>query len=102
MCNFEQDAWCRTGHGAIPFPKDCRFGATPMPEFKPVSSPQIAAIKRPGCARCRQDRMLLSKLEPGPSGFDTRTFECQKCGHRTIVVSDDPMTSDACGWLASE
>jgi hypothetical protein len=73
-----------------------------MPEFKPVSSPKIAAIRRPGCARCRQNRMLLSKLESGPSGFGIGTFECQKCGHRTTVVSDDPMTSDACGWLASE
>jgi hypothetical protein len=47
--------------------------------------------------------MLLSKLETGPSGFDRRTFECQKCGRvETTVVSRDPMTSDARGWLASE
>jgi hypothetical protein len=47
--------------------------------------------------------MLLSKLEAGPSGFDHRTFECQKCGrvHR-VAVSRDPMTSDLLGWLASE
>jgi hypothetical protein len=47
--------------------------------------------------------MLLSKLESGPSGFDHRTFECQKCGRvQTMVVSNDPMTSEARGWLAGE
>jgi hypothetical protein len=47
--------------------------------------------------------MLLSKLEAGPSGFDYRTFECQKCGRvETTVVSSDPMRSDVCGWLAGE
>jgi hypothetical protein len=47
--------------------------------------------------------MLLSKLEAGSSGFDYRTFECQKCGRiETAVVSSDPMTSDVQGWLASE
>jgi hypothetical protein len=47
--------------------------------------------------------MLLSKLESGPAGFDYRTFECQKCGRlQTTVVSSDPMTSGARGWLAGE
>jgi hypothetical protein len=47
--------------------------------------------------------MLLSKLEAGPSGFDYRTFECQKCGRiHTVVVSNDPMTSDMLGWLVGE
>jgi hypothetical protein len=47
--------------------------------------------------------MLLSKLEAGPVGFGYRTFECQKCGRvETTVVSDDPMASDALGWLAGE
>jgi hypothetical protein len=47
--------------------------------------------------------MLLSKLEAGSSGSDYRTFECQRCGriHR-VVVSNDPLTSDMVGWLASE
>jgi predicted RNA-binding Zn-ribbon protein involved in translation (DUF1610 family) len=74
-----------------------------MPEFKPVASPQITAIERPGCPNCGQHRMLLSKLASGPSRFGARTFECQKCGHvSTTAVSDDPMTSEVCGWLASE
>jgi len=74
-----------------------------MPEFQPVSSADISAIERPRCPTCRQNRMLLSKLEAGPSGFDCRTFECQKCGRvETAVISSDPMTSDIKGWLAGE
>jgi hypothetical protein len=74
-----------------------------MPELQPVSSAHISAIERPRCPRCRQNRMLLSKLKPGPSGFDYRTFECQKCGRvETTAVSNDPMTSEMWGWVASE
>ena len=74
-----------------------------MPEYQPVSSAHISAIERPRCPNCRQNRMLLSKLEKGPAGFDYRSFECQKCGRvETTVVESDPMTSDALGWLASE
>ena len=74
-----------------------------MPEYQPVSSAHISAIERPRCSNCRQNRMLLSKLEAGPAGFDYRSFECQKCGRvETTVVASDPMTSDALGWLASE
>jgi hypothetical protein len=47
--------------------------------------------------------MLLSKVETGPSGFDRRTFECQKCGHvHTLVISSDPMESGVSGWLSGE
>ena len=61
------------------------------------------AIARPGCPNCPQNRMLLAKLEAGPAGTASRTFECQKCGQiRTIVVSTDPMQSDVLGWIASE
>lgn len=74
-----------------------------MPEFQPVSSPHVLAIARPGCPNCQENRMLLAKLEAGPAGSAKRTFECQRCGHTsTIVVSTDPMKSDALGWLASE
>jgi hypothetical protein len=73
-----------------------------MPEFQPVSSAATAAIARPRCRNCQQNRMLLSKLETGLSGFDRRAFVCQKCGRvETAVVSRDPMKS-ARGWLASE
>lgn len=74
-----------------------------MPEFEPVSSPLVAAILRPGCPKCREHHMLLSKLEPGPSGCVSRSFECQRCGHVvTTLVSGDPLTSKALGWIASE
>jgi hypothetical protein len=86
-----------------------RFGNVPfnagyvMPEHQPVSSARIAAIERPGCAKCNHHRMLLAKLEPGPPGFEYRTFECQKCGGlHTTVVASDPMTSETRGWLAGE
>jgi phage FluMu protein Com len=74
-----------------------------MPEYQPVSSAHISAIMRPHCPKCRQNRMLLSKLEAGPAGFDYRTFECQKCGRiETRVAESDPMSSEALRWLASE
>jgi DNA-directed RNA polymerase subunit M/transcription elongation factor TFIIS len=74
-----------------------------MPEFQPVSSAHISAIERPRCPTCQQNRMLLSKIEAGSSGFGHRTFECQKCGRvETTIVSSDPMTSDTIRWLASE
>jgi hypothetical protein len=74
-----------------------------MPEYQPVSPAHLSAIERPRCPRCQQNRMLLSKLETGSSGFDHRTFECQKCGRtETTVVSHDPMASNARGWLSGE
>jgi hypothetical protein len=74
-----------------------------MPQYRPAFPAQISAIERPCCPKCQQDRMLLSKLEAGPSGFDYRTFECRRCGCvETVVISSDPMTSDMRGWLAGE
>jgi hypothetical protein len=74
-----------------------------MPEFQPVAAAHVAAIKRPGCPMCQQNRMLLSKLEAGPSGFDRGTFECQKCGLVQIMpVSRDPIISPVRRWLAGE
>jgi hypothetical protein len=74
-----------------------------MPEYQPVSSAGVSAIERPRCPSCQQNRMLLSKLEARPAGFDRRTFECQKCGRvQATIVSSDPMTSDVRGWLAGE
>jgi hypothetical protein len=74
-----------------------------MPEYQPVASAQLSALERPRCPTCNQNRMLLSKLETGVSGFDYRTFECQKCGRvQTVTVSGDPMESGIQGWLAGE
>jgi hypothetical protein len=72
-----------------------------MPEYQPVCPAHLSAIERPRCPKCDQNRMLLSKLEAGMSGFDYRTFECQKCGRVEImIVSSDPMQAGVHGWLA--
>jgi hypothetical protein len=74
-----------------------------MPEFQAVSPSELSAIERPRCPRCHQQRMLLSKIEAGPSSFDYRTFECQNCGRiRTMIISSDPMESNVRGWLVTE
>ncbi len=74
-----------------------------MPEYRPISPAHLSAIERPRCRTCQQNRMLLSKLEVSPSGFDYRTFECQKCGRvETAVASSDPMECGARGWLSGE
>jgi hypothetical protein len=46
-----------------------------MAEYHPVPSTYLSPLERPRCPRCVQARMLLSKVEAGPSGFDRRTFE---------------------------
>jgi hypothetical protein len=74
-----------------------------MPEHQPVSPAHLSALERPRCPACDQNRMLLSKLNAGPPGFDYRTFECQKCGGvETITVTSDPMESGVQGWLDGE
>jgi hypothetical protein len=71
-----------------------------MPEYQPVSSVHTAAIQRPCCPDCRQNRMLLSKLEAGPDGYEYRTFECQKCGRvETTIASRKPLILDRLAWL---
>ena len=74
-----------------------------MAEYHPVPSTYLSPLERPRCPKCVQARMLLSKVETGPSGFDRRTFECQKCGHvHALIVSSDPMKSSLSGWLSGE
>ena len=47
--------------------------------------------------------MMLAGIMPGPSGYDFRTFECEKCGHAdTELVARDPMKSGAQKWIAGE
>ena len=42
--------------------------------------------------------MILSKIESGPTGFDYRTFECQRCGRvHTSIMPSDPAKSDVPG-----
>jgi hypothetical protein len=65
-----------------------------MREYQPLSSAHLLAIQHPRCPGCRRSRMVLCAIEPGPPGFDTRTFECQKCGHvHSMTVERDPMAS---------
>jgi len=74
-----------------------------MTEYHPAPSTYLSPLERPHCPKCVQARMLLSKVETGPSGFDRRTFECQKCGHvHALLVSSDPMESSVGGWLSGE
>ena len=67
-------------------------------EYRPVPSTYLSRPERPRCPACVQARMLLSKIEPGPSGFDRRTFKCRKCGHvHMMVISSDPIKSEVIG-----
>lgn len=60
----------------------------------------LSAIERPRCVCC-QTRMVLARTMPGPSGYDFRTFECEKCDHvDTKLVARDPMKSGAQKWIA--
>ena len=74
-----------------------------MLEYRPLSQADLAGIERPRCPKCQQPRMLLSKIEAGPSDFEYRVFECQKCGRtHTMIISSDPMESNVRGWLDGE
>ena len=82
---------------------DPPFAGKRYARISPLSSAHLLAIEHPRCPGCRRSRMVLCAVEPGPSGFDTRTFEYQKCGHvHTMTVSQDPMASSLHGWLTGE
>jgi hypothetical protein len=49
-----------------------------MKKYQPVFQYDISAIERPRRTECHEPRMLFAKIEAGPTGFDSRTFECQK------------------------
>jgi hypothetical protein len=73
-----------------------------MREYRPVSY-LLSSIQPPQCPTCNQSRMMLSEVESGPTAFDFRTFECQKCGHlKKVAVSKDPMKSEMGGRPDSE
>jgi hypothetical protein len=72
-------------------------------EYQPLSSVHLPEIKHPRCLGCLRSRMVLCAVAPGPSGFDIRTFECQKCGHvHMLSASQEPMASGIHGWPTSE
>jgi hypothetical protein len=47
-----------------------KSNANAMPEFQPVPSARVSAIERLRCPNCQHNRVLLSKFEVGPRGFD--------------------------------
>ena len=74
-----------------------------MPESKPIPSTYFSHIEWPRCPKCHEPRMPLSKTEAGPSGFEYRIFECQKCGRtHTMIISSDPMESSVRDGLDGE
>lgn len=74
-----------------------------MLEYRSLSQTDLAAIERPRCPKCQQPRMLLSKIEAGPSDFEYRVFECQKCGRtHTMIISSDSMECNVRDGLDDE
>jgi hypothetical protein len=66
-----------------------------MSEFKPVPSSYFSYSDSPRCPRCQEPRMIHSKTEAGSSGFEYRTFDCQKCSRtHTMIISSNPMHSN--------
>jgi len=62
----------------------------------------LLAIQRLRCSTC-QTRMSLAQISPGPTGFELRTFHCDRCDHvEKIVIASDPMKSGDVGWLVGE
>jgi hypothetical protein len=62
----------------------------------------LLAIQRLRCPKC-QTRMMLSRISPGPTGFELRTFDCSKCDYvEKVVIASDPTKSGDVGWLVGE
>jgi hypothetical protein len=74
-----------------------------MPESHTASySVPIPQFERPRCPTCHA-RMLLAYIKTSSSGLDMRTFECATCDHvHKVFVANDPMRSDALGWLFAD
>ena len=62
----------------------------------------LLAIQRLRCPKCHT-RMMLSRISPGPTGFELRTFGCVKCDYvEKVAIASDPMKSGDVGWLVGE
>jgi len=59
-------------------------------------------VERPMCRTCKH-RVGLARISLGELGFEERIFVCSSC-HRIEKISfaNDPLKTDAVGWLASE
>jgi len=44
--------------------------------------------------------MMLARIEPSPSGFELRTFECPKYEHVQKTLVKDPLQSANTSWTA--
>jgi hypothetical protein len=69
-----------------------------------MSSPPrlLTSFESPRCPVC-QNRMMLERISPGPTGFEHQLFECLECEQfETTVVASDPFNSKAEGWLSGE
>ncbi len=64
------------------------------------SLPSLSIIEHPRCSKC-STRMAIGGVDPAPSGYEYRSFECQRCGEtKRIMLLIDPMDSDGLGWTA--
>jgi hypothetical protein len=64
----------------------------------------MITLRRPPSPK-RQTTTTLASMDPGPSGFDFRTFECPKCDydHQTAAELVDPMKSrETNSWLMGQ
>jgi hypothetical protein len=50
-----------------------------------LTSPSGLQIELPECGLC-SNRMKLTRISPGPPGFDLRNFECIVCD-RTVTMT---------------
>ena len=63
--------------------------------------PLLTSIERPHCLRCTL-RMMLTRIDPGPEGFEHRWFECPGCNSvQDKEIASDPMNSTSEGWLTT-
>jgi hypothetical protein len=72
-------------------------------EYRSVNPTDPSTIERPRCPKCHEPRMLRSKTDAGPPGFEYRTFACGNCRRiHTMIISTDPMDSNTRGWLSEQ
>lgn len=61
-----------------------------MPEAYARLEPTLIPMLRPLCPAC-QGRMMLTCIEAGFDGPDSRIFECSKCGHVYKAPAEGPI-----------
>jgi transcription initiation factor TFIIIB Brf1 subunit/transcription initiation factor TFIIB len=66
------------------------------------SSPNISAIERPRCPKCKSRMGIVGVGDGSSKDFEERTCYCAECGHvEKQQIAKDPIKA-AAGWLASE